>query len=102
MSELRHVITEGDGATLLAVEGEIDISNARAMRVLLLQTLERAESLALDLGAVASMDSSGIATLIEARAKAKASGKSFRITAVSDRVRLALKLLCIEQMLMGA
>lgn len=101
MAELRHVITQGEGGTLLAVEGEIDISNARAMRALLLQTLEQGECLLLDLAAVASMDSSGIATLIEARAKAKASGKIFRVAAVSERVRLALKLLCIEQMLMG-
>lgn len=102
MSELLHVITQDEGTTLLAIKGEIDISNARTMRALLLQTLEQADSLSLDLTAVASMDSSGIATLIEARAKAKASGKSFRVTAVSERVHLALKLLCIEQMLMGA
>ena len=94
-------MTEGDGTILLTVEGEIDISNARAMRALLLQTLDRTASLALDLSAVASMDSSGIATLIEARTKAKAGGKSFRVAEVSERVRLALKLLCIDKMLMG-
>lgn len=102
MSELRHYITQDEGLTRLTLEGEIDIANARALRVLLLQTLLQSESLSLDLTAVASMDSSGIATLIEARAKAKAIGKTFRVVAVSERVRLALKLLCIEQMLMGA
>lgn len=101
MAELPHTITQRDGTTLLAVEGEIDVSNARAMRTLLLQTLAQVESLAVDLGGVVSMDSSGIATLIEARAEAKASGKSFRVAAASERVRLAFKLLCIEQMLMG-
>lgn len=101
MSEFRHVLSETEGTALLAVEGEIDVSNARALRALLLETLGRAQSLGVDLTAVASMDSSGVATLIEARASAKASGKSFKVTAVSERVRVALKLLCLDKMLMG-
>ena len=101
MAELRHAASRCENHVMLTVEGEIDISNARAMRALLLQTLEQAEQLTLDLRAVASMDSSGIATLIEARAKARECGKSFQVTGVSERVRMALKLLCIEQTLMG-
>lgn len=101
MAELSHVIVHGEGGALLSVEGEIDISNARAMRALLLQTLAETERLALDLRAVTSMDSSGIATLIEARAKAEDSGKMFQVKEVSERVRVALKLLCLDQLLMG-
>lgn len=101
MTELRHVITHDEDGTRLCLEGEIDFANARDLRALLVQTLQQVESLLVDLTAVASMDSSGIGTLIEARAKALAIGKSFRVVAVSERVRLALKLLCIEQMLMG-
>lgn len=101
MAELRHAITRRAEGTLLTVEGEIDISNARDMRRLLLQTLENSDRLALDIRDVASMDSSGIAALIETLSKAKASGKFFQVTGVSERVRLALKLLCIENMLVG-
>jgi anti-anti-sigma factor len=86
---------------VLAVSGEIDISNARAMRALLLKVLAETHQLKLDLGAVASMDSSGIATIIEARAKALEEGKSLLVTDASDRVRMALRLLCIDKMLMG-
>jgi anti-sigma B factor antagonist len=99
LAELHHAITEQEGRTLLTVGGEIDMSNARDMRKLLLQTLEHAERLALDLRDVASMDSSGIAALIETLTRATAIGKSFRVTGVNERVRLALKLLCIERLL---
>lgn len=100
MAELCHAISTGETGTVLKVTGEIDISNARALRSLLLDTLDRSTALVVDLAAVASMDSSGIATLIDARSRARESGKSFHVAAVSERVGLALRLLCIEQMLM--
>lgn len=100
MSELRHTLAREDGHSRLALEGEIDISNTRALRALLGQALQQSGGLRLDLTAVVSMDSSGIATLIEARGNARRDGKAFQVIAVSERVRLALKLLCLEQMLM--
>ncbi len=101
MAELHHTITHSEECTTLAFQGEIDISNARALRTILLQTLDRASRLELDLQAVTSMDSSGIATLIEAHAKAGDSGKAFRVATAGDRVRMALKLLCLDTLLMG-
>jgi ABC-type transporter Mla MlaB component len=47
------------------------------------------------------MDSSGIATLVEVRNKAEDQGTAFRVTATSDRVRMALQLLCLDTLLMG-
>ncbi len=85
---------------MLTIAGEIDMSNARTVRDLLLSTLAASEHLRVDMAAVGSMDSSGIAALIETFNKARASGKDFGITHVSDRVHLALKLLCIEQMIL--
>jgi len=100
LSELRHTLSPEVGHSRLALEGEIDISNTRALRALFSWALQQSEDLRVDLTAVVSMDSSGIATLIEARGNARREGKSFRVIAVSERVRLALKLLCLEQMLM--
>ena len=102
MADLRHTVTHGDESTLLSFEGEIDISNSRAMRTILMQAVASTKQrLDLNLQAVSSMDSSAIATLIEAHAKAEDSGKSFRVTATSERVSMALKLLCLDSLLMG-
>ena len=102
MADLRHTVTHGDKNTLLAFEGEIDIANSRAMRTILLKAVaDTKQRLELNLQAVSSMDSSAIATLIEAHAKAEDSGKSFRVTAASERVLMALKLLCLDTLLMG-
>ena len=95
-------MTHGEKSTLLSFEGEIDISNSRAMRTVLLQAVANTQQrLELNLQAVSSMDSSAIATLIEAHAKAEDSGKTFRVTAASERVSMALKLLCLDSLLMG-
>jgi anti-anti-sigma factor len=101
LAELKHTAIHDAGATTLAFTGEVDISNARALRTVLLQTLDQSSRLELDLQAVNSMDSSGIATLVEVRNKAEDQGKQFRVTATSDRVRMALKLLCLDTLLMG-
>lgn len=101
MAELRHSLTRRTEDTLLTVEGEIDISNARDMRELLFRSLGNSDRLTLDIRKVASMDSSGIAALIETLNRAKTAGKLFEVKGVSDRVRLALKLLCIDHTLLG-
>lgn len=101
MAELHHAIDRGQEGILLTVTGEIDMSNAREMRALLLQTLDGTERLTVDLQGVASMDSSGIAALMEALRRAEADGKSFRVAELSERVRLALRLLRIERLLTG-
>lgn len=101
MSELLHTLSRECGNSHLSLGGEIDISNTRMLRTLLCQVLQQSEGLWVDLTEVSSMDSSGIATLIEARGNAKRDGKPFRVIAASERVRLALKLLCLEQLLMG-
>lgn len=101
MAELNHTVVDDAGITTLTFTGEVDISNARALRTVLLQTLDRSSRLELDLQAVNSMDSSGIATLVEIRNKAEDLGKEFRVTATSERVQMALKLLCLDTLLMG-
>lgn len=100
MSELLHTLSRESETSRLILEGEVDISNTRVLRTLLCQALQQSDRLWVDLTDVLSMDSSGIATLIEAHGNARRDGKAFRVIAASERVRLALKLLCLEQLLM--
>ena len=59
-------VSERDGVVVAALSGEIDSSNAAELRLALSERLpSSATALALDLGAVSYLDSSGIQLLFE-------------------------------------
>jgi anti-sigma B factor antagonist len=63
---LEVMVGEKDGAALVAVRGEVDLSTSPDLRALILRTVAVASgTVAVDLHAVGYMDSSGVATLIE-------------------------------------
>ena len=102
MAEFTHRLSEGDdGRFVLALAGEIDLSNSRDARGVLLGALDRSQGLDVDLDEMRYMDTSGIASLIEAFQKAGGSGKPFRIIAVSDKIRLILDHLKLTGILLG-
>ena len=102
MAEFTHRLDEGeDGRFVLALAGEIDLSNSRDARGVLLGALDRSQGLDVDLDQMRYMDTSGIASLIEVFQKAGGAGKPFRIIAVSDKIRLILDHLKLTGILLG-
>lgn len=102
MAEFTHQVSEGEGGRIrLVLAGEIDLSNSRDARGVLLGALERSSGLDVDLDQMRYMDTSGIASLIEVFQKAGGVGKPFRITAVSDKIRLILDHLKLTAILLG-
>lgn len=85
---------EGEGI-VLRFAGEIDLSNSREVRRIILRAIDRHVHTAVDLSRVAYMDSSSIANLIEAFHTAKKKGRDLRILAVSQPVEMALRMACI-------
>lgn len=57
--------------TVVEIEGEIDLGHSASLRRLLLDALQKANRLAISLNSVSYIDSSGIATLIEALKEAQ-------------------------------
>src|ERR1039457_5985629 len=58
-------VREVGAAKVVEVDGEVDLGTSPALRRTLLETLPTVGKLALNLGAIRYIDSSGIATLVE-------------------------------------
>src|SRR5687767_13457682 len=79
-------------ATVLDLEGEIDVGTSTIFRSKLFETLPQTSRLALNMSAVRYVDSAGIATLVEIQMKAQQLEKSLALFGLSARVQDVLKL----------
>ncbi len=85
-------IREQDGKCLIVAKGEVDLYSSPALRDAILKGAKSgATALGVDLGAVAYMDSSGVATLVEGLKAAGGAGK-FVLVAPSQSVMKVLQL----------
>ena len=81
-------IENRDGATILRPMGEIDLSRAPSLRYRIGEAQrERPDRLIIDLNEVPYMDSSGVATLVEAMKVARQSGGKLVLCSMQERVR---------------
>jgi anti-sigma B factor antagonist len=80
--------TAANGATIIAPEGDIDLSRSPALRNSLRQAqTTKPGRLIVDLGLVDYMDSSGVATLVEALQIARRNNTRMILCGMKDRVR---------------
>jgi anti-sigma B factor antagonist len=77
-----------DGATLFKIDGEIDFSRSPKLRTKLLDTLNAGvPKLVVDLTGVPYMDSSGVATLVEALQVQRRKGNKLVLCGLQPKVR---------------
>lgn len=77
-----------DGATVIAPEGDIDLSRSPVLRTSLREAQTgKPKRLVVDLGLVDYMDSSGVATLVEALQIARKNNTRMVLCGMKDRVR---------------
>src|SRR5216117_1817640 len=77
-----------NGATVVAPEGDIDLSRSPTLRTSLRQAQSgKPTRLIVDLGLVDYMDSSGVATLVEALQIARRNNTRMVLCGMKDRVR---------------
>ena len=79
-------------AAVVDLEGKIDLGNSTALRAKLFEMLESSKRVAVNMTQVRYIDSSGIATLIEALKKAHGLRKDFVLFGVPEAVHAVLKL----------
>ena len=79
-------------ATVVDLDGTVDLANSPALRATLFETQPTTSRLALNMSGVRYIDSSGIATLIEALKKARDLKKDFVLFGLGARVYDVLKL----------
>lgn len=77
-----------DGAVILSPEGDVDLSRSPVLRNSLKQALTaKPKRLVVDLGLVDYMDSSGVATLVEALQISRKANTRMVLCGMKDRVR---------------
>jgi anti-sigma B factor antagonist len=90
-------ITEQQGHTVVALEGEIDLEQAGAVRRALLDSLKKGRNVLVDLSKVTYIDSSGIASLVEGLQVARRQRGELALVAVNQRVRRVLELARLDK-----
>jgi len=90
-------ISECDGVKIVAISGEVDLSTSPKMRDALLGCILGGVPVAVDLSAVAYIDSSGVASLVEAFQSAKTRKLGFALANVGDTPMRVLKLARLDQ-----
>ncbi|OHC82941.1 MAG: anti-anti-sigma factor [Rhodospirillales bacterium RIFCSPLOWO2_12_FULL_67_15] len=89
---MKHQIKEDNGALVVALEGDVDLKTSPDARKILLDAVTRNLPMVVDLSGVLYIDSSGVASLIEAFQKARKSGHKFVLAAVSESALRVLNL----------
>jgi anti-sigma B factor antagonist len=87
-TETPTIIQDASGAVIVAPSGEIDMSRSPILRNTLREVLDKdPDRLVVDLTDVAYMDSSGLATLVEAMRSAKEHTAEMMLCGLNDQVR---------------
>ncbi len=89
----RHVA----GTAVVTLQGEIDLQNSPDLRKELLSWLADRKDVVVDLSGVDYIDSSGIASLVEAYQTARHQGGRFSLAAVSPAALRVLKLARLDE-----
>ena len=94
---MEHEVIDKQGATVIELKGEIDLENSPAARELLLKSIDHASRVLVDLSAVTYIDSSGVASLVEALQASKKRGTAFALAAASEPTRRVLELARLDK-----
>ena len=78
--------------TVVDLQGDIDVNTSNILRSHLLETLQQASRVALNMGGIRYIDSAGIATLVEAQMTANKLKKDLVLFALGTRAHDVMKL----------
>ncbi len=87
---------EGE-TTIVALSGDVDLDNSPQVRAVLLDSVRDKRGVLVEMSAVSYIDSSGIASLVEAYQSARQGSTGFALVAVSDAAMRVLELARLDQ-----
>ena len=94
---MKHEVIKKQGASIVVLKGDVDLESSPAAREVLLKSVEGAGMVLVDLSSVTYIDSSGVASLVEALQAAKRNGGRFALVAASDPTRRVLELARLDK-----
>ncbi|MDP6262581.1 MAG: STAS domain-containing protein [Rhodospirillales bacterium] len=89
---MKHHIREEGDTIIVAFEDDIDLECSGEARDVLMDCVSRGAAIQVDLSGVSMIDSSGVASLLEAFQNARKKGKTFTLAGVGGSVMRVLKL----------
>ena len=90
-------IRDEAGIVVMAIVGDVDLESSPELRTALLSSLASAKSVLVDMSGVTYIDSSGVASLVEAFQKARQSQAIFALASVSEAALRVLELARLDQ-----
>jgi anti-sigma B factor antagonist len=94
---MEHVVREEQGHLVVCFEGEVDLEHSPKAREVLLECVARGQDVFVDLSAVSYIDSSGVASLVEAFQASKKKGARFALVAVNEAALRVLELARLDK-----
>ena len=92
-----HTIRDDNGAKIISFEGEVDLESSAEARKVLLDCIGTGAGVKVDLSGVSYIDSSGVASLVEALQSAKSNGTEFTLVSVSEAALRVLQLARLDK-----
>ena len=94
---MRHSVREVSGTWVVAFDGDVDLEHSPEARRVLLEYVDRGQGLLVDLSGVAYMDSSGVASLVEAYQRSRKKGTAFALVSVNTPALRVLELARLDR-----
>ena len=88
---------EENGVIIFELNGEVDLETSPQLRQALLEKVNEGKSVVVGMADVAYIDSSGIASLVEAYQTGRRSNSGFALAAVSDSALRVLQLARLDK-----
>lgn len=90
-------IREEKGVMVVALSGDVDLESSSKVRSTLLDCVDRKRGILVDLSAVSYIDSSGVASLVEAYQSARRASIQFALVSVSEAAMRVLELARLDR-----
>ena len=94
---MTYEVREVSGAAIVALTGDVDLQTSPTVRQKLLESLEKHKRIIVDLSAVNYIDSSGVASLVEAFQVSRKKGNTFALASVSPAAMRVLSLARLDK-----
>jgi len=94
---VQHSTREERGALVVSLVGEVDLEQSPKAREILLASVARASRVLVDLSGVAYIDSSGVASLVEAYQEARKRRAVFALVSPNPAARRVLQLARLDK-----
>ena len=94
---MQHTLRVEQEALIIAFEGEVDLEHSPKAREVLLDGVKQSKRVFVDMSGVTYIDSSGVASLVEAFQRAKGEGATFALVAVNPAALRVLQLARLDK-----